>query len=115
MISITLSQAAAVLQGMLHGQDLTIEAVTTDTCILVFGFQAVIGGIMRASGVVLVPMGITIFCVLCIELPVAYALNAHFGLEGVWMAFPVTYIAMLGLQTAYYRLVWRHKQIQRLV
>ena len=83
--------------------------------VLVFGFQAVIGGIMRASGVVLVPMGITIFCVLCIELPVAYALNAHFGLEGVWMAFPVTYIAMLGLQTAYYRLVWRHKQIQRLV
>ena len=83
--------------------------------ILVFGFQAVIGGIMRASGVVLVPMGITIFCVLCIELPVAYALDAHFGLEGVWMAFPVTYLAMLGLQTAYYRLVWRHKQIPRLV
>lgn len=83
--------------------------------ILVFGVQAVIGGIMRASGVVLVPMGITIFCVLCIELPVAYALNVHFGLEGVWMAFPVTYIAMLALQTAYYRLVWRHKQIQRLV
>ncbi len=83
--------------------------------ILVFGFQAVIGGIMRASGVVLVPMGITIFCVLCIELPVAYALDAHFGLEGVWMAFPVTYLAMLGLQTAYYWLVWRHKQIQRLV
>ena len=83
--------------------------------VLVFGFQAVIGGIMRASGVVLVPMGITIFCVLCIELPVAYALDAHFGLQGVWMAFPVTYIAMLVLQTAYYRLVWRRKQIQRLV
>ena len=83
--------------------------------ILVFGFQAVIGGIMRASGVVLVPMGITIFCVLCIELPAAYVLDAHFGLQGVWMAFPVTYVAMLVLQTAYYRLVWRHKQIQRLV
>ena len=83
--------------------------------ILVFGFQSAIGGIMRASGVVLVPMSITVFCVLCIELPVAYALNAHFGLEGVWMAFPVTYIAMLIMQTAYYRLVWRHKPIQRLV
>ena len=83
--------------------------------VLVFGFQAVIGGIMRASGVVLVPMGITIFCVLCIELPAAYMLDAHFGLQGVWMAFPVTYVAMLVLQTAYYRLVWRHKQIQRLV
>ena len=42
-------------------------------------------------------------------------LNAHFGLQGVWMAFPVTYLAMLALQTAYYRLVWRHKQIKRLV
>ena len=83
--------------------------------VLVFGFQAVIGGIMRASGVVLVPMGITLFCVLCIELPAAYALDAHFGLQGVWMAFPVTYIAMLILQTLYYRLVWRHKQIQRLI
>ncbi len=83
--------------------------------ILVFGFQAVVGGIMRASGVVLVPVGISIFCVLGVELPVAYLLNARFGLEGVWMAFPVTYLAMLGLQTAYYRLVWRHKQITRLV
>jgi len=82
---------------------------------LVFGFQAVVGGIMRASGVVLMPVAISIFCVLCVELPMAYLLNAHFGLEGVWMAFPVTYLAMLALQTAYYRLVWRHKQIKRLV
>lgn len=83
--------------------------------ILFFGFQAVVGGIMRASGVVLVPMGITLFCVLAVELPVAYALDAHFGLQGVWMAFPVTYLTMLALQTAYYRLVWRHKPIQRLI
>ena len=83
--------------------------------VLVFGFQAVVGGIMRASGVVLVPVGISIFCVLAVELPVAYLLNARFGLEGVWMAFPVTYLVMLGLQTAYYRLVWRHMQITRLV
>ena len=83
--------------------------------LLFFGFQAVVGGIMRASGVVLVPMGITIFCVLGVELPVAYLLDAHYGLQGVWMAFPITYLTMLALQTAYYRLVWRHKQIQRLI
>jgi Na+-driven multidrug efflux pump len=83
--------------------------------LLVFGFQAVFGGIMRASGVVLMPVIITIFCVLCVELPMAYLFNVHFGLEGVWMAFPVTYLTMLGLQIAYYRLVWRHKQITRLV
>ena len=81
----------------------------------ILGFQAVIGGIMRASGVVLMPVAISIFCVLGVELPVAYLLNAQFGLEGVWMAFPLTYLAMLGLQTAYYRLVWRHKSITRLV
>ena len=83
--------------------------------ILVFGFQAVVSGIMRASGVVVVPVTISIFCVLFVQLPIAYLLNEHFGLEGVWMALPVTYLAMLSLQTAYYRLVWRHKQIKLLV
>lgn len=83
--------------------------------ILVFGFQAVVGGIMRASGVVLVPMAISIFCILAIQLPVAYLLDAQWGLPGVWVAFPVAYVAMLLLQTAYYRLVWRHRTIERLV
>ena len=40
---------------------------------------------------------------------------AHLGLEGVWMAFPITYAAMLALQTAYYKLVWKHKKIERVV
>jgi Na+-driven multidrug efflux pump len=83
--------------------------------ILVFGFQAVIGGVMRASGDVLVPMAISVFCILGVQLPVAYALNARLGLEGIWIAFPVAYLAMLGLQTAYYRGVWRHRKIRRLV
>jgi putative MATE family efflux protein len=82
---------------------------------LVFGFQSVIGGIMRASGTVLVPVAISLFCILGVELPVAYLLNARFGLPGVWMAFPVAYLSMLALQTAYYRLVWRHQKIERLV
>lgn len=82
---------------------------------LLFGFQSVVGGIMRASGVVLVPVTISIVCILAVQLPVAYGLSARFGLEGVWMAFPVAYAAMLALQTSYYRLVWRHKKIKRLV
>lgn len=83
--------------------------------VLIFGFQAVVGGIMRASGVVLMPVAISILCMLFVQLPVAYLFNAHFGLEGVWMAFPVTYIAMLALQVTYYRMVWRHQQITRLI
>ena len=82
---------------------------------LLFGFQSVVGGTMRASGVVLVPVAISVGCILLVQLPVAYGMSARFGLEGVWMAFPVAYAAMLALQTAYYRLVWRHQKIQRLV
>jgi len=50
-----------------------------------------------------------------VQLPVAYVLDGHFGLQGVWMAFPVAYLGMLALQTAYYRFVWRHQRIERLV
>ncbi len=82
---------------------------------LVFGFQSVIGGIMRASGTVLMPVAISVFCIVGVELPVAYLLDAHFGLQGVWMAFPVAYLSMLVLQTTYYKRVWRHQKVERLV
>ena len=83
--------------------------------ILVFGFQAVVGGVMRASGDVLVPMAISVFCILGVQLPVAHVLDARLGLEGIWMAFPVAYVSMLVLQSAYYRGVWRHREIRRLI
>jgi putative MATE family efflux protein len=83
--------------------------------LLLFGFQAVVGGIMRASGVVLIPVAISIACIALVQLPAAYALSDHFGLQGVWMAFPLTYTAMLVLQTAYYKLVWKFKKLERIV
>lgn len=83
--------------------------------ILVFGFQAIVGGVMRASGDVLVPMAISVFCILGVQLPAAYALDARLGLEGIWIAFPVAYVTMLVLQSAYYRGVWRHRKIRRLI
>lgn len=83
--------------------------------LLLFGFQAVVGGIMRASGVVLVPMAISVFCILAVQLPSAYWLDGRLGLQGVWVAFPIAYAAMLAMQTAYYHFVWRHRRIERLV
>lgn len=83
--------------------------------IVIFGFSAVIGGVMRASGTVLVPTSISIFSIILIEVPSAYALSHYFGLNGVWMAYPITFIAMLVLQASYYRFVWRKKKIERLV
>ncbi|HMA09085.1 MAG TPA: MATE family efflux transporter, partial [Ramlibacter sp.] len=82
---------------------------------LVFGFQALLGGIMRSSGAVLVPTGISIFCIAAIEVPSAWWLSRQFGINGVWMAYPITFVSMLALQASYYRLVWRKRKIERLV
>jgi putative MATE family efflux protein len=83
--------------------------------ILVFGFQSVLSGVMRASGAVLVPTAISIFCITLIEVPAAWALRQPFGIQGVWMAYPIAFLSMLALQSLYYRLVWRHSKIERLV
>ena len=82
---------------------------------VIFGMASVLSGIMRASGSVLVPTAISIVCIALVEVPVAYVMSHRIGLNGVWIAYPVTFIAMLALQTAYYRLVWRKKKISRLV
>ncbi|MET0541189.1 MAG: MATE family efflux transporter [Variovorax sp.] len=82
---------------------------------VIFGMASVLSGIMRASGSVLVPTAIAIFCILFVEVPVAWLTSQRIGLNGVWVAYPAAFIAMLALQTAYYRLVWRKKTIRRLV
>jgi putative MATE family efflux protein len=82
---------------------------------LIFGFQALLGGVMRSSGAVLVPTSISVFCIAVVEVPSAWGLSRLFGLNGVWMAYPIAFIAMLALQAAYYRLVWRRRKIERLV
>ncbi len=82
---------------------------------VVFGFQIVLSGVMRASGAVLVPTAISVFCIAAVELPSAYALSGIYGLNGVWMSYPLAFTAMLVLQTAYYRLVWRKQPIRRLM
>jgi Na+-driven multidrug efflux pump len=82
---------------------------------VIFGFSSVLGGVMRASGTVLVPTAISIFCIAFIEVPSAWMLSHRFGLNGVWMAYPITFLSMLALQATYYRAVWRKKKIERLV
>jgi len=82
---------------------------------LVFGAAAVVGGVMRASGTVLPPMVISIFSILGIEVLVAYVLSSRIGITGIWIAYPVAFSASLAMQSAYYRLVWRKKTIQKLV
>ena len=82
---------------------------------VVFGMQAVVAGVMRASGTVWVPTGIAIGCIVLVQMPAAYLLSARYGLPGVWMSYPVVFCAMLALQSGFYLLVWRYRSIERLV
>ncbi|MFT3719171.1 MATE family efflux transporter [Pseudorhodoferax sp.] len=83
--------------------------------LLLHGWASVLGGVMRASGTVMVPMLLSVACIACVELPAAYALSAAVGLRGVWMSYPITFAAMLVLNAAYFQLVWRRRRIARLV
>jgi putative MATE family efflux protein len=80
-----------------------------------FGLATVFSGAMRAAGVALTPMLLSIFAIVAIELPAAVILSRTIGLQGVWAAYPIVFCAMFVLQMGYYFLVWRKQAIQRLV
>ena len=83
--------------------------------VVLYGAAGVFSGQMRASGDVLVPTGLSILAILAIEVPVAWVLSRMIGIDGVWIAYPATFAAMLLFQLAYFRLSWRHKTIARLI
>jgi putative MATE family efflux protein len=80
-----------------------------------FGLATVFSGAMRAAGVALTPMLLSIFAIVAIELPAAVILSRTVGLKGVWAAYPIVFCAMFVLQMGYYLLVWRKRAIRRLV
>src|SRR5580658_3751167 len=82
---------------------------------LIFGNSAIISGVMRSSGTVLVPTLNGLVGIWLIEVPVAYLCMKHFGLPGVWMGYPAYYCFMLCAQFTYYELFWKKKTHERLV
>lgn len=78
-----------------------------------FGLATTFSGAMRAAGVALTPMLLSIFAIVAIELPSAVILSRAIGLEGVWAAYPIVFCAMFVLQMGYYLLVWRKRAIRR--
>ena len=103
---ITSPPVIELAQGLLH--------ITLWSYVL-FGMAAVLSSLMRASGTVLVPTAISILCVFAIEVPAAFLLSQWIGIDGVWIAYPIAFAAMLVLQAGYYRLVWQKKTITRLI
>jgi putative MATE family efflux protein len=81
---------------------------------LLFGNSAVISGVVRGSGDVIIPMINGIFAIWAIEVPAAYILMHVFGLNGVWMGYPISYIVVLCLQYSYYHFFWRRRIHERI-
>jgi putative MATE family efflux protein len=82
---------------------------------VVFGMASVFSGVMRASGTVFVPMTLSILPIALIEVPAALILSRKLGVEGVWLAYPITFCSIFVLQAGFYLLIWRKRPITRLV
>ena len=81
---------------------------------LFLGLGSVFSGVMRASGTVLVPTLISLSLLGLVLFPLGWTFNRVFGLQGIWMAYPATYLAGLVLQAAYFYGVWKKKPLRRL-
>jgi len=81
---------------------------------LLFGNSAVLSGVMRGSGDVIIPTANGIFAI-GIEVLAAYLLMHRIGLDGIWLGYPISYCVALSLQFCYYEFVWKKKTHERLV
>ncbi len=83
---------------------------------VLFGWSAVFSGIMRSSGVVLVPMVLQLATIIVVEVPLAILLSrTELGLVGIWWAYAASFSTMLVLQAGYYWFFWRRRKIKALV
>lgn len=82
---------------------------------LIFGNNAVLSGVMRSSGTVLWPTAIGIFAIWGVEVPAAWILMHRYGIDGIWMGYPLAFCVSLLLQFTYYKLVWKQKTHERLI
>ena len=88
--------------GAVLEQALTIVR-TVAWSVVLLGWSHVLVGAMRASGAALVPALLSLAAIVGIERPLAVALEARFGLAGVFWACPAAFLAMLALHGLYYR------------
>lgn len=78
---------------------------------ILFGWAVVFSGIMRASGTVWAPVFLNILAIALVEVPVATYLSERIGIDGIWIAYPCAFAAMLFLQAGYYAFIWRKRTI----
>lgn len=84
---------------------------------VILGNTQALSATMRATGSVLWPTLFTISSIILVQVPVAYMLS-HFtdmGIKGIWLAYPISFIANLIAQYLYYRFNWKSKSLKALL
>ena len=92
----------------------TLLHIVLWSCII-SGYGQVFSAVMRASGDVWIPMALSLTAIILVEIPAALWLSNIYGLNGVWVAYSLSFCALLLFQATYYMLVWRKKEIRALV
>ncbi len=82
---------------------------------LLFGNSSVLSGVMRSSGAVFWPTVNGIFAIWAVEVPAAWLLMHRFGIDGIWMGYPIAYAVVVLLQFGYYEFFWKRKTHERLI
>ena len=75
---------------------------------LIFGVTMVLFAVVRANGAVVGPLIIFAFGLLVARLGLAWGLEPWFGMDALWLSFPLSSVVTLALAIAYYRFApWR--------
>lgn len=83
--------------------------------VVVFGYGSILSAVMRASGDVWIPMGLSVLGIVAVEIPAALILSQMIGLNGVWIGYAMSFCGLLVFQGIYYFGFWRKKEIRALV
>lgn len=92
----------------------TLLHIVLWSCLL-FGYGSILSAVMRASGDVWIPMGLSLAAIIAVEVPAALLLSQWLGLPGVWWGYCCSFLALLVFQAIYYFGFWRKKEIVALV
>lgn len=68
-----------------------------------FSIMQVISGVVKGAGKTMIVMGITIFSLWAVQIPVAKFLSSMMGTGGIWWSLPASWSVSLILMLIYYR------------
>lgn len=111
VVSVTLAApwlVGLILKASAAHELATLQLRTVAWGVLAMGLVSVLVGVMRGSGTVLLPALLGVTAVLLLELPLARWLHDHYGLHGLWWAWPLGLLVMLVLQAVCFA-GWRRR------